>query len=162
MLDNISHSKTNSCQPYEGESCIPEFPGCNTSAVLCEGLSLSLSARANDTAGQETLKLTTSSLFSLKQPCQAAKHTVSLSLSPSLSAHRHKLVRYTQCPASCMHLPSRRVESREKVLTHMLDLASGGLKYIKGKHLPLTENEVNNSKTGSNEAKKLEGCPCQH
>lgn len=156
MLDNISHSKTNSCQPYEGESRIPEFPDCNTSAVLCEGLSPSLSARANDTAGQETLKLTTSSLFSLKQPCQA--HRVSL----SLSAHRHQLVCYTQCPASCRQLPSRRVESRENALTHMLDLASRGLKYMKGKHLLPTENEVNNSKTGSNQAKKLECCLCQH
>jgi len=38
----------------------------------------------------------------------------------------------------------------------MVDLASRGLKYIKGKHLLLTENEVNNSKTGSNKGKKLE------
>lgn len=95
-----------------------------------------------------------------------AKHTLSLSLSLtpslSLSAHRHQLICYTQCPASCTQLPSRRVESREKVLTHMLDLASRGLKYIKRKHLLLTENEVNNSKTGSNKGKKLECCLCQH
>lgn len=112
VLDKISHSKTNSCQPYEGESRIPEFPDRSTSAVLCKALSPSLSASANDTAGQETLKLTTSSLFSLKEPCQAAQHPISLpktlSLSLSLSTPS-QLICYTRCPASCTQLPSHKV-----------------------------------------------------
>lgn len=147
MLDKISHSKTNSCQPYEGESRIPEFPDRSTSAVLCKALSPSLSASANDTAGQETLKLTTSSLFSLKQPCQAAQHPISLPKTLSLSQHTvttHML----HTVSSQLHAAakSQSLKCGAEELTHTLDLTNGCLKYTKGKHLLLTRQEITKPK----------------